>query len=130
MLFWVLSCGEAFDDSDPIGREVKLQVTNPLSSVSEKGRSGRISLSNVDRLTLIPLNFGRNFINLRNRSIDSQIIMKARNGSRHRSFDEVTMVLRAARRLGRLRLPTSRCTATMLSQGFEAVFKGINIEDG
>ena len=119
-----------FDDSDPIGREVKIAgYKSVIIGVLKKEGQGGISLSNVDQLTLIPLNFGRNFINLRNRSIDSQIIMKARNGvSAQELSDEATMVLRAARRLR----PTETSnfsvnTATMLSQGFEAVFKGINI---
>ncbi|MDX9725029.1 MAG: ABC transporter permease [Bacteroidales bacterium] len=119
-----------FDDSDPIGSEVKIAgYKTTIIGVLKKEGQGGISLSNVDQLTLVPLNFGRNFINIRNRFIDSQIIMKAKNGiSAQELSDEATMVLRAARRLR----PTETSnfsvnTATMLSQGFEAVFKGINI---
>jgi putative ABC transport system permease protein len=95
----------------------------------KKEGQGGISLSNVDQLTLIPLNFGRGFINLRNRFIETQMMIKAKSGvSVQELSDEITMILRAARRLKPVETTNfSVNTPTMLSQGFEAVFNGINI---
>src|SRR5690606_6286148 len=82
-----------------------------------------------DQITLVPLNFGKNFINFRNRFIDSQLIVKAKPGvSVQELSDEATMILRAVRRLKPVEPENfSVNTATMLSKGFDAVFAGINI---
>jgi putative ABC transport system permease protein len=119
-----------FDKADPIGKEVTMSGYKArVIGVLKKEGQGGISLSNVDQLTLIPLNFGRNFINLRNRFIESQMMIKAKPDiSVQELSDEATMVLRAARRLRPAETTNfSVNTATMLSQGFDAVFKAINI---
>jgi putative ABC transport system permease protein len=119
-----------FEKADPVGKEVTMSGYKArVIGVLKKEGQGGISLSNVDQLTLIPLNFGRNFINIRNRFVDSQMIIKAKPDISVRELsDELTMVLRASRRLN----PTETSnfsvnTATMISQGLESVFKVINI---
>jgi len=86
----------------------------------------------MDRLVLIPLNYGRTFINLRNRFIDTQLMIKAKPGASVQELtDETIMVLRAARRLQPDEVSNfSVNRASLLTQGFEAVFAGINIGDG
>jgi len=119
-----------FDDENPVDKEIKIagRKVRVIGTIKKEGE-GAISLNNVDQLTLIPLNFGRNFINLRNRFIDTQLIVKAKSDvSVQELSDEVTMILRAARRLRPVEPENfSVNTATMLSQGFDAVFAGINI---
>lgn len=119
-----------FENADPVGKEVTIagHKTRIIGVFKKEGQGG-ISLNNLDQLTIIPLNFGRNFINLRNRFIDSQMMIKAKPDVPLQELsDEATMVLRAARRLKPVETTNfSVNTATMLSQGFEAVFKGINI---
>jgi putative ABC transport system permease protein len=119
-----------FEKADPVGKEVTMSGYKArVIGVLKKEGQGGISLSNVDQLTLIPLNFGRNFINIRNRFVDSQMIIKAKPDISVRELsDELTMVLRASRRLK----PTETTnfsvnTATMISQGLESVFNVINI---
>jgi putative ABC transport system permease protein len=119
-----------FEKANPVGKEVTMSGYKArVIGVLKKEGQGGISLSNVDQLTLIPLNFGRNFINIRNRFVDSQMIIKAKPDISVRELsDELTMVLRASRRLK----PTETSnfsvnTATMISQGLESVFKVINI---
>jgi putative ABC transport system permease protein len=119
-----------FEKADPVGKEVTMSGYKArVIGVLKKEGQGGISLNNVDQLTLIPLNFGRNFINIRNRFVDSQMIIKAKPDVSVRELsDELTMVLRASRRLN----PTETSnfsvnTATMISQGLESVFKVINI---
>ena len=119
-----------FENNDPVGKEVTIAGHKAkIIGVLKKEGQGGISLSNVDQLTLIPLNFGRSFINLRNRFIETQMIIKAKPGvSVQELSDEITMILRAARRLKPVETTNfSVNTPTMLSQGFEAVFNGINI---
>ena len=119
-----------FENNDPVGKEVTIAGHKAkIIGVLKKEGQGGISLSNVDQLTLIPLNFGRGFINLRNRFIETQMMIKAKPGvSVQELSDEITMILRAARRLKPVETTNfSVNTPTMLSQGFEAVFNGINI---
>jgi putative ABC transport system permease protein len=119
-----------FENADPVGKEVTMSGYKArIIGVLKKEGQGGISLSNVDQLTLVPLNFGRSFINLRNRFVDSQMMIKAKpEVSAQELSDEITMVLRASRRLRPAEKTNfSVNTPTMLSQGFDAVFKGINI---
>lgn len=119
-----------FEKADPLGKEITVAgfKTKVIGVLKKEGQGG-ISLSNVDQITIIPLNYGKGFINLRNRFIEAQLMIKARpNVSVQELDDETTMVLRASRRLR----PSEKTNfsvnkATMLSRGFEAVFKGINI---
>ncbi len=119
-----------FEKANPVGKEVTMSGYKArVIGVLKKEGQGGISLSNVDQLTLIPLNFGRNFINIRNRFVDSQMIIKAKPDISVRELsDELTMVLRASRRLKPAETSNfSVNTATMISQGLESVFKVINI---
>ncbi|MFZ0280191.1 MAG: ABC transporter permease [Bacteroidales bacterium] len=119
-----------FEETEPVGREVTIAgFKTRIIGVLKREGTGGISLSNVDQLSLVPLNFGRNFINLRNRFIEAQLIVRAKSGvSVQELTDEATMVLRAARRLKPGETDNfSINRASLLSQGFDAVFKGINI---
>lgn len=120
-----------FENADPLGKEITMAegYKARVIGILKKEGQGGISLSNVDQLTLIPLNFGRNFINIRNRFVDSQMMIKAKpDVSVQELSDELTMVLRASRRLKPAETTNfSVNTATMLSKGFEALFKAINI---
>ena len=119
-----------FKDVNPIDKEIKVSGRKVrVIGVFKKEGAGPVSLNNIDQLTLIPLNFGKNFINLRNRFIDSQLIIKARaDVSVQELSDEAVMILRAARRLRPAEPENfSVNNATMLSKGFDAVFAGINI---
>jgi putative ABC transport system permease protein len=119
-----------FENADPIGKEVTISGYKArIIGLLKKEGQGGISLSNVDQITLIPLNFGRSFINLRNRFVDSEMMIKAKPGvARQELADEITMVMRASRRLRPAETTNfSVNTSTMISQGLEPVFKAINI---
>ena len=119
-----------FSEEDPLGKEIKVRgLKVRIIGVLKKEGEGVISLNNIDQLTIVPLNFGSNFINLRNRFVDNQMIIKAKPGvSVQELTDEATMILRAARRLKPLEPSNfSINNSTMLSRGFDAVFAGINI---
>jgi putative ABC transport system permease protein len=119
-----------FEKADPIGKEITMAGFKArIIGVLKKEGQGGINLGNADQLTLVPLNFGKTFINLRNRFIETQIMIKAKpEVSVQELSDETTMVLRAARRLRPVETTNfSVNTSTMLSRGFDAVFKGINI---
>ncbi|MBN2862955.1 MAG: ABC transporter permease, partial [Bacteroidales bacterium] len=119
-----------FENIDPIGKEIAVtgHKVRIIGVLKREGQGG-ITLSNIDQITLIPLNFGKNFINFRNRFVDGQMMIKAKPGvSVQELSDEATMILRAARRLKPVETSNfSVNTATMLSSGFDAVFSGINL---
>ncbi len=119
-----------FDDEDPVDKEITIAgfKTRVIGVLKREGTGG-INLSNIDQITLIPINFGRSFINLRNRFIESQLMIRAKPGVAVQELsDDATMILRASRRIK----PGEESNfsvnkASLLSQGFDAVFRGINL---
>jgi putative ABC transport system permease protein len=119
-----------FEKTDPVGKEISIAgFRTTIIGVFAKEGKGGISDSGMDELTLIPMNFGKTFINMRNRFIESQLMIKAKPGVEIQELDdETTMILRASRRLQPDEINNfSVNRASLLSQGFDAVFVGINI---
>jgi putative ABC transport system permease protein len=119
-----------FEKSDPVGKQITIGGRKTIViGVFKKEGTGGISDSGMDEVTLIPLNYGKTFINLRNRYIESNVMIKAKNGVAVQELsDEITMILRASRRLQPYQDENfSVNQASFLSQGFDAVFAGINL---
>ncbi len=119
-----------FENTDPVGKQIAIdQNKATVIGVFKKEGKGGISDNGMDELTLVPLNFARNFINLRNNFLDTDLMIKAKEGvSAEELSDETRMILRAARRLQPEEVSNfSINQASLLTQGFEAVFAGINI---
>lgn len=118
-----------FDRIDPVGKEITIGgfKTTVIGVIKKEGKGG-ISDSGLDQITMIPIQFGKSFINLRNRFAETQLMIKAKpNVTTTELSDEVTMVLRAARRLSPGEVNNfSVNKASLLTQGFNAVFAGIN----
>jgi putative ABC transport system permease protein len=118
-----------FEETNPVGKEITIAgFKTTVVGVFKKEGQGGIGDNGMDELTLTPVSFARNFINLRNRNLDSDLMVKAKEGvSIQELSDEVIMVLRAARRLHPGEVDNfSVNKASLLTQGFDAVFKGIN----
>ncbi len=119
-----------FEKTDPVGKQITISgFKTTVIGVFKKEGKGGISDNGMDELTLVPMNFGRSFINMRNRFVDTQLMIKAKPGvSVDELSDETIMILRAARRLQPEEINNfSVNKASLLTQGFENVFKGINI---
>jgi putative ABC transport system permease protein len=119
-----------FDKEDPVGKQVTIDgiKTNVIGVFKKEGKGG-ISDNGMDEMTLVPMNFGKTFINLKNKFIDGVLMVKARQGVQIEELsDETTMILRAARRLQPYEISNfSVNKASLLSQGFDSVFAGIKI---
>jgi putative ABC transport system permease protein len=119
-----------FEKADPVGRQIMIggHRTNVIGVFKKEGKGG-ISDSGMDEGTVIPYNFGRNFINMRSRFLTSIVMIKAKKDVPVQELtDEITMVLRAARRLSPEETSNfSINRASMITQTFESVFAGINI---
>jgi putative ABC transport system permease protein len=119
-----------FENSNPVGKQITIGgfKTNVIGVFKKEGKGG-LSDEGMDEMTLVPLNYARNFVNLRNRNINSNLMVKAKDGvSIQELSEEATMILRAARRLQPDQISNfSVNQASLLTQGFEAVFVGINL---
>lgn len=119
-----------FDKEDPVGKTVAIEgkKTTVVGIFKKEGKGG-ISDDGMDEQTLVPLNFGRTFINTKNRFLDATLMVRAKPGVQIEELsDETTMILRAARRLHPDEITNfSVNRASLLSQGFDSVFAGIKI---
>jgi len=119
-----------FEMADPVGKQITIsgKKTNVIGVFKKEGKGG-ISDSGMDEMVLVPLNYAKSFINMKNNFLESNLMIKAKEGvSVMELSDEVIMVLRASRRLKPEETNNfSINQASLLSQGFDAVFAGINI---
>jgi putative ABC transport system permease protein len=119
-----------FAETNPIGKEISIAgfKTTVIGVIKKEGKGG-ITDSGFDELTLIPVNFGKTFINMRNKFISSQLMIKAKPGvSINELSEETTMILRASRRLQPEEIANfSVNQASLLTQGFSSIFAGINL---
>lgn len=119
-----------FDKTDPVGKVISIAgFKTTIIGVMKKEGKGGISDSGMDDLTIVPINFGKSFINFRNRFIETQLMIKAKPGVDIQELsDETTMILRASRRLQPDEINNfSVNQASLLSQGLDAIFIAINI---
>jgi putative ABC transport system permease protein len=119
-----------FDEVNPVGKQISIDgnKTNVIGVFKKEGKGG-IGDSGMDEMTLVPLSYGKTFINLRNKFLDATLMIKAKEGVQIQELsDETTMILRAARRLQPDELTNfSVNQSSLLSQGFDSVFAGIKI---
>ncbi len=119
-----------FDKANPIGKQIMIagKKTNIIGEFKKEGSGGQID-GGVDETTLVPLNFGKTFINMRNNFLNVTLMIKAKDGvSMQELSDESTMILRASRRLHPEAINNFYLNrASIITQSFEGVFAGINI---
>jgi putative ABC transport system permease protein len=119
-----------FENQDPVGKFITIDKKKTLViGVFKKEGKGGIGDNGMDDITLVPLNFGKTFINMHNNFLDATIMVKAREGASVQELsDETIMILRAARRLQPDEITNfSINRASIISQSFDGVFAGINI---
>ncbi len=121
---------ELFDKSDPVGKQIILSgnKVNIIGVFKKEGKGG-ISDPGLDEITVIPLYYAKTFVNMRNNFLQTSLQIKAKDNVPVQELtDETTMILRAARRLQPEEVSNfSVNQAALLTQGFDAVFTGINI---
>jgi putative ABC transport system permease protein len=119
-----------FEKADPVGKQIMIagKKTNVIGVIKKEGK-GALSDSGMDEETLVPLNYGKTFINMRNNFLDATLMIKAKDGVQVQELsDETTMILRAARRLQPDMINNFYLNrASLITQSFDSVFAGINI---
>lgn len=119
-----------FESLDPVGKEIDVRGRKlNVIGVFKKEGAGGIGDDGLDRVIVVPINFTRNLVNLRSESLNPMIIVKAReNISVAELKDELRSILRAYRRLKPSAIDNfSMNQASLLQQGFDTVFAGINL---
>jgi putative ABC transport system permease protein len=119
-----------FDKENPVGKQVSIGgYKTTIIGVFKKEGQGGLTDGGMDENTLIPFNFGKSFINMRNNFVDGTLMIKAKNGVQIQELsDETTMILRAARRIRPNEISNfSVNRASLISQSFDGVFAGINV---
>lgn len=119
-----------FEKTDPIGKEISIAgfKTTIIGVIKKEGKGG-ISDNGMDELTIVPMTYGKSFINMRNRFIETNLMIKAKPDVQIQELsDETTMILRASRRLQPDEINNfSVNQASLLSQGLDTIFVAINI---
>lgn len=119
-----------FENADPIGNQITISGRKAMViGVFKKEGKGGIGDNGMDDQTLVPLNFGKTIINMKNEFLNATLMIKAKEGIPIQELsDEATMILRAARRLAPNEIENfSLNRASLISQSFSGVFAGINI---
>lgn len=119
-----------FDRIDPVGKEITIdRYKTQVIGVFKKEGKGGLSDNGMDEGVLVPLDFSRQFVNFRNPFLNSDIMIRGKDGvSVQQLSDEVTMILRAARRIAPGEENNfSINQASQITSTLEPVFRGINI---
>ncbi len=119
-----------FDNIEPLGKEITVAgYKTQVIGVFRKEGKGGLSDSGMDETLLVPINFSRQFINFRNPFLNSDIMIRGKDGvSVQELSDEVVMILRAVRRIGPGKENNfSINQASQITSTLEPVFRGINI---
>lgn len=121
---------ELFDNVHPVGKEITInKYKAQVIGVFKKEGKGGLSDNGMDEAVLVPLGFSSQFVNFRNPFLNSDIMIRGKDGvSVQQLSDEVVMILRAARRIAPGEENNfSINQASQITSTLEPIFKGINI---
>lgn len=118
-----------FPEGDPVGKEIKVfGLKAKVIGLLEKKGEGLLG-DQSDRQVWLPVNYVRNFIDIRSEAVGPVVIIKAKkNISNLELKDELTGIIRAEHKLK----PTadddfSLNESSLLTQGFESLFSVIAV---
>ncbi|HOI88222.1 MAG TPA: ABC transporter permease [Lentimicrobium sp.] len=116
-----------FGNTDPVGFRIKI-FGQKLEVIGVLKKEGNATFGNSnDDQVLIPVNFARNFIDLRGDNIGAAIMIRARQGvSNDELRDELTGIMRSIRKLKPgVEDDFAINETSVISQGFDSVFRVI-----
>ena len=121
---------ELFDDVDPVGKRITVRGRKlTVIGVFKKEGAGGLGDEGMDNVVFVPINYVRNLVNIRSESLNPFIIVRAKEGVTVGELkDEMTGLMRSIRKLRPSASDDfSLNQASMLTQGVNAIFKGINL---
>ena len=119
-----------FENANPVGQIITIRGTKArVIGVLKKEGVGGLSDDGFDEVISVPINFIRNLVNLRSERLNPMIIAKAKPEISITEFrDDLTAKMRAIRRLKPGEKDDFALNqASLITQGFDAVFAGINV---
>jgi len=123
---------QLFGESNPIGKKVILRGDEVLIIGIFK-REGQTLLDfGLDNAAIIPLNFARTKVNIRNEQINPYIAVKAKPGiSNAALMDELTGIMRSIRKISPSKEDNFALNETkLISNGFDQLIGIVNIAGG
>lgn len=118
-----------FWNTDPIGKDIKIfgRKVKIIGVLKKKGEN--MFGDNSDKEAILPINFVRNFLDIRSDNADPLVIVKTKKGvSNEELKDELTGIIRSEHRLKPLAEDDFAINETsLLTQGFESLFSVISI---
>jgi putative ABC transport system permease protein len=121
-----------FPGIDPIGKEIKIMGRKyHIIGVFEKEGESMLGES-MDTQVLIPLNNGRNFLDITSENVNPQIMVKAADGvSNEELKEELRSIMRGVRKLKPIAEDDFALNETsLISNSFDQLFGIINIAGG
>jgi putative ABC transport system permease protein len=122
-----------FQGASPVGKEIKLGgvKVNVIGTFKKEG-SSVFGGGSLDQIIVMPVQFLRTFIDVRNENANPMIwVMGKPDATNAEMADELTQILRSARRLKPKAKDNFALNQTsMISRGLDQVFRVINIAGG
>jgi putative ABC transport system permease protein len=118
-----------FGTSNPIGKIIRAG-SNRLEVVGVFAYEGSSAIGvSMDNLILVPVNFARNFVDLRSERINPTIYVRAKNGINNEDLrEELTGIMRSVRKLKPLQDDSFALNETsMLTKSFNSLFDIIGL---
>jgi len=117
-----------FDGLNPIGKQVKVNG-NKLSVVGVFKKEGTdLFNQSMDNAALIPVNYAKTIIDIRNERLNPMIMVKTKKGvSNQEMIDELRGIMRGIRKLKPIEEDNFALNkSSMITQGFEDVFSRVD----
>lgn len=118
-----------FFNENPIGKFVKFMGRNLMVIGVFKKEGENVFGNSPDNQIIIPINYARNLVDIRDESVDPYILVKAKPGINNAELiSELGGIMRAIRKLKPLADDDFALNETsLLSQGFEGLFKMVGM---
>jgi putative ABC transport system permease protein len=120
---------QLFQDQNPVGKTIKIRGAKvSVVGVFKKEGSDLFGM-NMDNNVLVPINYAKSLVDIKNDRLGPQIWVKARDGiSADELIDELTGIMRSIRRLKPSQEDNFALNqSSLISQGFDSLFVIIDI---
>ncbi len=120
---------QLFQEENPVGKTIKIQGKKLLVIGVFKKEGEDMFGMNMDDQVLIPINYAKTIVDIRNERLGPLVMVKANEGiSANELIDELTGIMRSLRRIR----PTADDDfalnqSSLISQGFDDIFSFIDI---
>lgn len=121
-----------FNDEDPLGKFIKIDG-NKLMVVGVFKKEGTDMFNqSFDNSALIPVNYARNIVDLKNENLNPMIMVRGKSGvDLEALMDELKGIMRGIRRIKPMEDDDFALNrASLITQGFEQVFVMIDLAGG